>query len=81
MEQKELFPLPNPCIGICKANDKGYCQGCLRSRKERQMWFQLNNSQKRYILNLCDARQHRLTPLGKPQSDENAPPNQTNFEF
>ncbi len=30
MEQPDFFPIPSPCIGVCEANAKGYCKGCLR---------------------------------------------------
>lgn len=36
--QKELFSLPNPCIGICQSGPGGYCIGCFRSRDERFNW-------------------------------------------
>ena len=35
MEQPDFFAIPSPCIGVCRANNKGYCIGCLRSREER----------------------------------------------
>ncbi|OZB37850.1 MAG: oxidoreductase, partial [Alishewanella sp. 34-51-39] len=27
MDQLELFELPNPCIGVCESNQRGYCKG------------------------------------------------------
>ena len=25
MEQPDFFAIPSPCIGVCRANNKGYC--------------------------------------------------------
>lgn len=82
MEQQELFPLPNPCIGVCEANNKGYCKGCLRSRKERQLWLSLNNLQKRHVLHLCDLRRQKLTQLAQARrSADITLPAQMDFDF
>lgn len=61
MQQLEIFSLPNPCIGVCQVNNQGYCQGCWRSRQERQSWQQLTNSNKVAVLAL--AKQRRLRYL------------------
>jgi len=34
-QQLEFFDIPSPCRGICQADDRGFCRGCLRSREER----------------------------------------------
>ncbi len=82
MEQQELFPLPNPCIGVCVANSKGYCKGCLRSRKERQLWLQLNNLQKRQVLHLCNLRRRKLHQLAHARhSNDISLPEQLDFGF
>lgn len=82
MEQQELFPLPNPCVGICEANNKGYCKGCLRSRKERQLWLRLDNREKRYVLHLCMLRRQKLLQLAHArQSNTITLPAQLDFGF
>lgn len=63
MEQLELFPLKNPCIGVCESNNRGYCKGCLRSRSERQQWLNMSNLQKRHVLRLCHLRHKKLLTL------------------
>lgn len=60
MQQLEFFSLPNPCVGVCEANSKGYCKGCWRTREERQNWQQFSLSEKRRILNLTRLRKHKL---------------------
>ena len=82
MDQQELFPLKNPCVGVCKANDKGYCQGCLRSRQERQVWQALNNPQKRHVLRLCFQRRKKLNTLSGLQKTKNLDfSEQLDFDF
>ncbi|CCG87203.1 putative protein ydhL precursor [Erwinia piriflorinigrans CFBP 5888] len=64
-EQLELFPVPNPCKGVCQVNDRGYCRGCWRSREERFSWVTFSDSQKRDILRLCRQRllRHQRTSV------------------
>lgn len=64
-EQLELFPVPNPCKGVCQVNDRGYCGGCWRSREERFSWMTFSDSQKRDILRLCRQRllRHQRTSV------------------
>lgn len=60
MSQLEFFDIPSPCIGVCEANNRGYCKGCLRSRDERLYWLQLTPAQKRDVLRLCLQRKARI---------------------
>lgn len=55
-EQLEFFPVPTPCRGICQADPRGYCRGCLRSRDERFNWNRFSDAQKREVLRLCRQR-------------------------
>lgn len=59
-DQLELFSLPNPCIGVCESNRKGYCKGCLRSREERFNWHQKSLQEQRIILTKLAQRRARL---------------------
>ncbi len=82
MEQFELFPLQNPCIGVCVSNNRGYCKGCLRSRAERQQWLEMNNEKKRYVLRLCNARRKKINRMKRTkQHKETALPQQLDFDF
>ncbi len=82
MEQLELFPLQNPCVGVCVSNNRGYCKGCLRSRPERQQWLQMDNKQKRYVLHLCTARRKKLMRMMlAKQHTEIVLPEQLDFGF
>ena len=60
MNQLEFFDIPSPCIGVCAANSKGYCKGCLRSRDERMYWSKLSNEDRRKVIRLCAARKRKL---------------------
>ncbi len=63
MQQIELFPVPNPCVGVCQSNAKGYCLGCLRSRTERQKWNELAPAEKMRVLDLCKLRRAKLDEM------------------
>lgn len=63
MQQVELFPVPNPCVGVCQSNAKGYCMGCLRSRAERQKWNAMMPAEKMKVLDLCKLRKQKLEAI------------------
>lgn len=71
MDQLELFDLPNPCIGVCQSNNRGYCMGCLRSRDERFNWHQKPVAERARILKLLEQRRARRDAArlaGKPDA-------------
>ncbi|XXQ67476.1 DUF1289 domain-containing protein [Neisseriaceae bacterium B1] len=55
-EQKELFAIASPCIGVCQVNNKGYCKGCYRSRNERLYWHTFSDEQRGVLLQTLAAR-------------------------
>ena len=60
MEQLEFFDIPSPCVGVCIANNRGYCKGCFRSRDERQYWFKLCDAQMREVVRVCAQRKRKV---------------------
>ncbi len=60
MQQLEFFEIPSPCIGVCEANNRGYCKGCFRSRDERLYWLKLSEADKRHVVYLCQQRKARV---------------------
>ena len=60
MEQLEFFDIPSPCVGVCIANNRGYCKGCFRSRDERLYWLKLSDAQKREVVRLCAQRKRKV---------------------
>lgn len=73
-QQLEFFEIPSPCRGICQADDRGYCRGCMRSRDERFNWIKLSDPQKRDVLRLC--RQRWLRQQRNDKSDPSNQPEQ-----
>lgn len=71
MEQLDFFTIPSPCIGVCQANNRGYCKGCFRSRDERFHWQQLTNEQKRNVVRLCKQRYQRIMRAKAQQDRQN----------
>ncbi len=39
-----------PCIGVCRINARGLCEGCLRTLDEIARWSTLDDRQKRWIM-------------------------------
>ena len=82
MEQLEFFSIPSPCIGVCEANSKGYCKGCLRSREERLYWLDMSDAQKQQVLRLLGLRRHKIQRLAWERGQERVElPEQMGFEF
>jgi len=71
VDQLELFELPNPCIGVCQSNSRGYCIGCLRSRDERFNWHAKPIEEHAHILKLLSQRRARLN--AKTKADKEPP--------
>lgn len=70
MNQIELFNIESPCIGKCQSNKKGYCFGCLRSREERQHWFDMSNEQRREVIRLINGRRQRIENMRRRQREQ-----------
>lgn len=60
ISQIELFSIDNPCIGVCQSAKNGYCVGCLRSREERQSWYQMSDAEKSYVIKLLARRRAKV---------------------
>ena len=69
-EQLEFFPIQSPCRGICQVDERGFCEGCMRSRDERFNWQRFTDTEKQDVLRLCRQRLLRKLRAGKPQPPE-----------
>lgn len=72
MQQVELFPVENPCVGVCQSNAKGYCLGCLRSRTERQRWNEMMPAEKMKVIDVCKLRRQKLEALLRAKQEKAA---------
>lgn len=70
MEQLEFFDLLSPCIGVCQANNKGYCKGCFRHRDERFNWLTMSPRQQRDVIRLCQDRKRRILATVRKKQKE-----------
>lgn len=70
MEQLEFFDVPSPCIGVCQANNRGYCKGCFRSRDERFNWLKFTPAQRRDVIRLCQDRKRRVLAAARKKQLE-----------
>ena len=78
-QQLEFFDIPSPCRGICQADNRGFCRGCLRSREERFGWMTMTDTEKRHVLRLCHQRLLRLQRAAKKPDDDAHPEQPTLF--
>ena len=48
----------SPCIGVCAIDDTtGLCQGCFRTFDEIQYWWDLDNVQKKSVVEEASQRE------------------------
>lgn len=47
----------SPCVGVCRLDDAGFCEGCLRSIEEIGAWAGLDEATRRAIM--ADLEQRR----------------------
>lgn len=40
----------SPCIGICRLDEQGLCEGCHRSGVEIANWLQMNDDQRLHLI-------------------------------
>ncbi|MDA0147819.1 DUF1289 domain-containing protein [Vibrio sp. LaRot3] len=71
MQQLEFFTIPNPCVGVCSVDEKGYCQGCMRKREERFNWLSFSPAEQLHIIKLCRQRYRRK--MSSKSIDSNTP--------
>ncbi|TLU64910.1 DUF1289 domain-containing protein [Thalassotalea litorea] len=71
--QLEFFEIPSPCRGVCESDNRGYCQGCFRTRDERFGWLNLTNSEKQRVIKLCLQRERRRNQPQKLEQESAAP--------
>lgn len=43
-------PPLTPCIGVCRLDASGLCEGCLRSREEIARWRDLSDAERRHMM-------------------------------
>ena len=47
----------SPCIGVCAMDEvTGFCQGCYRTLDEIKQWWDLDNTQKRLVVQKANER-------------------------
>ena len=53
----ENLEIESPCIGVCAMDEAtGFCQGCYRTIDEIQGWWDLDNTQKKMVLDETNVR-------------------------
>lgn len=53
-----LAPLLSPCIGICRLDARGYCEGCFRTGDEIARWRSMSDAERaRYMDEVLPGRE------------------------
>ena len=68
-------------LDLHKANAKGYCKGCLRSREERLYWLQMTDSQKHQVMHLLALRKTKIRNRKTEKPDTGEQPIQNLLDF
>jgi len=51
----------SPCIGVCRLDNSGLCEGCLRTGDEIARWSQMGDDERlRFIETVLPERESRL---------------------
>ena len=45
-------PITSPCIGICRLDADGHCEGCLRSIDEIARWSTMDDGERRRLTDI-----------------------------
>lgn len=45
-------PILSPCIGICALDDRGLCEGCLRTGNEIARWSQMSDGERSHVMDV-----------------------------
>ena len=48
---EQIEEVESPCIGVCKLDRKGVCEGCKRTASEIKHWWDMSNSEKSKVIN------------------------------
>ena len=52
--------VPSPCIGICLLDDRGLCEGCLRTAAEIAAWPSLGDEERLRLMDEVLPRREAL---------------------
>lgn len=47
----------SPCVGVCSLDERGLCEGCLRTTAEIARWSQMNDDERLTIMDLLPLRE------------------------
>jgi predicted Fe-S protein YdhL (DUF1289 family) len=50
------MPVPSPCIGLCRLDEKDTCLGCGRTLAEIAEWTSCSTARKQTIVSIASAR-------------------------
>ncbi|MBA8883900.1 hypothetical protein EV148_102241 [Dokdonella fugitiva] len=48
----QFTPVLSPCIGVCRLDRDGLCEGCLRSGDEIARWVAMGEAERRRLMDV-----------------------------
>lgn len=42
----------SPCVGICRLDERGYCQGCFRTGDEIARWRSMSDTERSHYMDV-----------------------------
>jgi uncharacterized protein len=67
MLEQQTETVASPCNKVCRINaSTGWCEGCLRTLHEIGAWSQLDDADRREVVNQLDQRKLRLLAVQLP---------------
>lgn len=55
MSNDSYAPLPailSPCVGICRLDPRGYCEGCYRTGDEIARWRSMSETERNHYMDV-----------------------------
>jgi len=46
----------DPCISVCRYDEKEICEGCQRTKTEAKTWWRMNDEEKQQVLTNIENR-------------------------
>ncbi len=60
---EQVEEVESPCIGVCKLDGRGVCEGCKRTAQEIKHWWDFSNMEKSRVID-------RLNRLKNKEDDD-----------
>lgn len=60
MMASNVEEIESPCIGVCRMNASGHCDGCFRTVEEITLWWGMEDDERQAVMRRLEERQKSL---------------------